>query len=614
MKFRSFHALLVSAFIVSNVHAAVRTVILSGQAAPGVNGGTFAQLHYSGADPLPPVIDDAGHAAFAGTLNLGPGGVTAPDDTGIWSEGSGALSLVGREGSAAPGGPAGGVFRRLTNPVLNPSGKIAFSGLLRVNVAGVTLTTNEGLWSSGGGALTMLAREGNQAPGAPAGVLFGTPFDATLSSSGQVAFRATLTGAGVTAANDRAMFAQKAGAVNMIARVGAPAPGAPAGVNFGNFPAALPVINGASQVAFRGILAGTGVTTANDGAIFVERAGALALVAREGTAAPGAGAGINFANLADPVLNSAGQTAFVSTLVGGAVATNVGFFAETGNTLSLVARKGSAAPGTPAGVNFANFTNPMLNGAGNTAFLATLSGAAVTTANDGGLWAQRDSALDLVAREGAQAPGVAAGINFASLADATLNPAGQLAFSATLAGAGITTANDAGLWAQSIGGELKLIAREGDPLQVAPGVTRTISSLLFAGGVGNEDGRRNGFNSRGELAFLANFTDGTSGVFVSDLVKAIAGDFDGDADADGADFAIWQRNLGRTGGGLADSGDANGDGNVDAADLAIWKNNFVGPAAAGAALSVPEPAAVATFAVAAVALGLAHRRRSANAA
>jgi hypothetical protein len=34
---------------------------------------------------------------------------------------------------------------------------------------------------------------------------------------------------------------------------------------------------------------------------------------------------------------------------------------------------------------------------------------------------------------------------------------------------------------------------------------------------GNEDGRPSGFNDQGQLTFLAEFTDGTNGIFVSDM-------------------------------------------------------------------------------------------------
>lgn len=82
--------------------------------------------------------------------------------------------------------------------------------------------------------------------------------------------------------------------------------------------------------------------------------------------------------------------------------------------------------------------------------------------------------------------------------------------------------NENGIWAQDLSGELKLIARTGDQLDVddGPGTDfRTISDLSFIGGVGAEDYvERSGFNDQGQLAFSATFTDGSSGVFVSNLV------------------------------------------------------------------------------------------------
>jgi uncharacterized protein YjbI with pentapeptide repeats len=72
---------------------------------------------------------------------------------------------------------------------------------------------------------------------------------------------------------------------------------------------------------------------------------------------------------------------------------------------------------------------------------------------------------------------------------------------------------------------LHLIAREGDLLEVAPGDFRTIkdfgnsgSLYGFYGDTGNSDGRPSGFNNLGQLAFQATFTDGTSGIFVSNRV------------------------------------------------------------------------------------------------
>jgi hypothetical protein len=47
---------------------------------------------------------------------------------------------------------------------------------------------------------------------------------------------------------------------------------------------------------------------------------------------------------------------------------------------------------------------------------------------------------------------------------------------------------------------------------------RTISDLYFFGHSGNDDGRRSWFNDNGQLTFWASFTDGSEGMFVSNLV------------------------------------------------------------------------------------------------
>jgi predicted outer membrane repeat protein len=63
---------------------------------------------------------------------------------------------------------------------------------------------------------------------------------------------------------------------------------------------------------------------------------------------------------------------------------------------------------------------------------------------------------------------------------------------------------------------------------------------------------------------------------------ALSADFDLNAQTDGNDFLLWQRNLGKTAGATIRQGDATADGDVDANDLAVWRARFGTIAAAAA--------------------------------
>lgn len=104
--------------------------------------------------------------------------------------------------------------------------------------------------------------------------------------------------------------------------------------------------------------------------------------------------------------------------------------------------------------------------------------------------------------------------------------------------------------------------------------------------------------------FYAGYREGMTGVPATETVNNMArvrpatwdmvsvtpvadADFNNDNIVDGADFLIWQRNLG-TAGGLP-QGDADGNGQINAADLTIWKAHFGLTSVTGAAAAVPEP-------------------------
>ena len=143
-----------------------------------------------------------------------------------------------------------------------------------------------------------------------------------------------------------------------------------------------------------------------------------------------------------------------------------------------------------------------LNNQDKIAFRAGLRGTGVTDANNIGIWAGEGGALSLVAREGTSAVG-APGTNFSFLGGPLLNNAGDVAFGAILAGSGVVSSNDGGIWATRQG-ILSVVAREGDSYEVAPGLIRTVIEL--------KPGLA--FNDSGQVAFLARFSDDTIGLVV----------------------------------------------------------------------------------------------------
>jgi hypothetical protein len=67
----------------------------------------------------------------------------------------------------------------------------------------------------------------------------------------------------------------------------------------------------------------------------------------------------------------------------------------------------------------------------------------------------------------------------------------------------------------------------------------------------------------------------------------LAGDYIVDGVVDGADFLLWQRQLGSTASPMGAGADGDGSGTVDSGDLTVWQSNFgVGGAASVAQASV----------------------------
>jgi hypothetical protein len=167
-----------------------------------------------------------------------------------------------------------------------------------------------------------------------------------------------------------------------------------------------------------------------------------------------------------------------------------------------------------------------------------------------------------------------------------INRFGQIAFLNMLQNVPAATNNS--LWATDLDGNPMLIARQGQTVEVAPGQTRIFSSLSMLTNHGDDDGRPRAINDLGQVAFAATFTGGGSGIFLSNAVAHLPGDYNGDGIVGAADYSVWRNGLSSQ--NLA--ADGTRDGVVDRDDYDLWKEfygiSLDGPLGTSVAI-VPEP-------------------------
>ncbi|HUN80360.1 MAG TPA: choice-of-anchor tandem repeat NxxGxxAF-containing protein, partial [Phycisphaerae bacterium] len=441
-----------------------RVVAFTGQQAPDAPAGAL----YNGINGV--LIDDRGRATIYGDL-MGTGVIIPDNAQAVWAEiGSAPLHVLARNGFPAPGTASGvnffGVF-----PNLGPSNQIVIFGDL--TGPGIDNSNLQGLWSTAPGALSLIARRSFQADDTPAGTLwsqFGVP---AINRSGRIAFYGTLSGVGIDLNNDRGVWAQdSSGSLKLLARDGSHAPGTTdPGDHFTDLHNT--VMNDAGKCAFYGRVSGPGVTATNRFGVWAGDSSGLVIVARAGDQAPGTEPGITFANFGDPDIDAAGDVCFSATLTGAGVdpTNDTGIWETLNGSLTLVARKGDAAPGLSVTALFSSFVGqPIVSAGGRVAFSATLAGASITTNNDEGLWAGSPGALVVVFREGSQAPGTPVNTLFGSPSTFAMNPAGDVVFFASLAGLGVTAGvDDQSIWLRHSDGTFELTARTGEVVTLAQG-------------------------------------------------------------------------------------------------------------------------------------------------
>ncbi|MEM8782197.1 MAG: choice-of-anchor tandem repeat NxxGxxAF-containing protein [Planctomycetota bacterium] len=563
-----------------------RTVALTGDAVPGAGPGVvFDQF-------VPGTMNSLGHTAFFATL-AGPG-VTTANRAGLWSETGGQLGLVARTGDAAPG-VTGGTFGGFFVPTMNDSGQVAFKGLMFFDGAGIDETNNEGIWTGTGGALNLIARKGSPAPGTAAGVIFDEiDLFPALNNAGQASFYSSLVDTTGATFPREGYWSESTGPLTLIAHRELAAPGVTPGFVYRVFGPTLTTrgnntITDGGTTVFNAFVGGPSAFDDIFDGLWTSTNGVTTPLAIEGEPVPGFGPGSAFGNLGAATINAAGETAFLADFDDGGGFRRGILVGDTGG-FRVAARTSDQAPGLEPGVSFDTFSSPKLNGNGEVAFLSVLGGSGIGLDNARSLWRERDGALELIARAGDTAPGTGPGVNFSAFSAPAFNDAGQAAFFGQLVGSGVVADNDFGVWFRDPGGPLELLFREGDLFDVDddPGVEdlRTVQSFSFAPNENGENGGRTGFNDAGQLSFGITFTDGTQGLFVATLTAGLTGDYNDSGQVEQGDLNLVLNNWGQPA-PFTPNGGPFATPNVDQEELNRVLNNW--GASSAPSFAVPEP-------------------------
>ncbi|MCY2954977.1 MAG: hypothetical protein NTU53_23860 [Planctomycetota bacterium] len=476
---------------------------LTGQPAPGAGGTTYSNLRS-------PLLNDAGQVAFRAEL----ANSDRPFDWGIFSGSPGAMQLLARSGDAASGVPTDFTYgTRPTDPyALTGSGTVLYSASLSQSG---TYPEGWGLWVATGTHAQVVCSQTVIAPGMDP--YFDNLVGATMRGSGVVAITAELGGPTVDHTNYMGIWAGPVGNLQPVARMGEQAVGAPIGITYADYESGvafgIPALSDAGLVAFGGRTANPQPGQFPHSAAWAGQPGALHLLAREGDPAPQL-PGETFGGVGSPAVARSGQLAFVASLG----ASQIVIYAGTADNLYVAVRTGQTPPGF-ADAAFDYLSPPVVNSAGHLAFTASISASGGGDRAGGGvglpewgIWTGTDHALRLVALQNGPAPDTTPGATFWSLNDPLINDLGQIAFGAYLSDLNAAGQHTAAIYLFDPSGGLQMILRDNELIDIG-GQWRTIRGI---------DTGSLALNNSGQLAFLATFDDGSSGVLIATIPEPAA--------------------------------------------------------------------------------------------
>jgi hypothetical protein len=453
-------------------------VAKTGDVAPGTGGLTFGATFTA---PALNSVSDQYAAAFLAQLT-GPGVTANVNDRGIFSRTtSGSLEYVARTGDPITTGAGTATLATINPsfPAVGLDGRIGFTGTL--SGGGITTANDGAAWVGTPGNLTVVAREGDAVPFGGGATFTQVTAAPLMLAEGSVVIAAQ------TSDGRSGLFTGSPGNVSAFAQSNTTAPDT-GGATFSGVSFETASTNG--TIGFRGnLVVGGTVTSANSVGIWAGTTpGTTRLIIRADQIAPTIGtAVVSLGGLA--VLGNGQVVVPATAATGGAVTTanDTGLFVGTTQAnLQLVVREGMTIPNS-GGAVLGPVTSPFAGG--NTAGFRTVVAGAPTTSDSALFTWNQTAGLVMLAREGNTAPGTGGAVfgqlgtgspTFAFGQIFTLNRDGRAAFYAPLTGTGTDATNNTGIWAQTDGG-LVLVVRKGQQIDLDPGPGTDLATIASLG-------------------------------------------------------------------------------------------------------------------------------------
>jgi cyclophilin family peptidyl-prolyl cis-trans isomerase len=454
-------------------------------------GSSFATINT-------PAVSDVGDLAARVTINSGESRVSAV----YFESAAGVGRIVARQGETAPG-VSGGVFKSFLDPVISPAGKIAFFAKL----SGVGATGDSGVWTDAFGSLSPVLREGEDIAGL-GGLELKSVTSAALVDDALVALvKLVQFPGGVSSANDTALVRITGpSSATLLARTGSSFGGSivkkltifqPAKTSPGQGR-----WNDDSDVA-------AVLTLADKSNVFVriDSAGALAPMLQ--TTQPIDGLSTKLASFGPPSL--AGLHAVLlgkrapQTGVSGANDTAILRAANSTTWSEVIVEQAESGGFFALGEPVGNADGDVIFSAsrrGNTASQAPVKG--LWSASNGGA----PALLASLGSGATDADGVAIPNAFWSkFLSYALPDNGFALFTAQMSGSAVTSKTNVGLWSMTANGRIRKLLRTGDtiPLSVGP---RTVTGFTVLNALPGSLGVRRTYTATGIVAVQVKLSDG----------------------------------------------------------------------------------------------------------